>query len=905
MDTSLSIKEIEKPKDALNYDYLKEHALETIQKLSGKVWTDYNIHDPGITMLEILCYAVTELGYRSQYDIKDLLAKENSLAPKEKDTLFPASQIIPSRPLTIRDYKKILLDIDGVKNATISPSSKNRDFNGVYDIFVELAPENEQYIRNFKKDIFRELNINRNLCEDFGHIKFVDYEPVAFKIDIEVSGLANLKELKTIIYREIINYISPSINFYGLNEMLDKGFTVNEIFNGPLLKNGFIINSDLDKFEINNEILVSDLIKAIMELPGVSYIKNLQIVNTDSQVYRIKEGTAFSFDEKNTVIRLYNNNELIRQDESDEPKNINLTNSQKSKHKRLDFIKEEGIYRQLFQYFSIQNDFPEVYGIGELGLPNSATDLRKSQAKQLKAYLLFFEQVLANYFAQLENLNQLFSIQQIKNTYFTQPLFDIPGIEYLHKEFINGCMERRINIYDSKIIKEEWKLFKAQRASEELNALAQINETEETFLDRRNRLLDHFLSRFSFNYAQYDYLDTSIENPRLKTIDRKIEFLTDISKLTQFKGTAFQNVKDLQHDNDNISGLEFCLNKLIGLKNSSRTYPKDYLKKRFEVERTELGKLESSSNTDIFEILISDYNDKKVLDKVFLYGSSFKNYLIENEGDLFTVKIVFDNATIAKFNTVYSSFEAAESKINELIHYIDEVSERSKSIHIIENIMLRPAAEMQVYGFALYDRDGEFIFRTDKFCTFDERKTVVREILSSGTDKSNYYVDEKDVLQYRIILMDKDNNPVIKSVKYYNSFEDRNEIIDNFTKYFRELSEDRELLDKVLKNYTKYQDIYDISEDPFSFILTILIPSWVNVFQNSRYKAYIENIITKELPAHVFADIIWINMRDLNEVIELYEKLISERRRRILNVDVIEGIIDRLFQLFTEADENY
>ena len=44
----------------------------------------------------------------------------------------------------------------------------------------------------------------------------------------------------------------------------------------------------------------------------------------------------------------------------------------------------------LGEYFSIQNEFPLVYGIGEGGLPPSTSKKRKAQALQLKGYLLFF-----------------------------------------------------------------------------------------------------------------------------------------------------------------------------------------------------------------------------------------------------------------------------------------------------------------------------------------------------------------------------------------------------------------------------------------------------------------------------------------------------------------------------------
>src|SRR5690606_19949577 len=58
-----------------------------------------------------------------------------------------------------------------------------------------------------------------------------------------------------------------------------------------------------------------------------------------------------------------------------------------------------GNYSGVGDYITIQNDFPEVYGVGELGLKSTATVADRAKVKELKAYLLFFDQIFASYFA--------------------------------------------------------------------------------------------------------------------------------------------------------------------------------------------------------------------------------------------------------------------------------------------------------------------------------------------------------------------------------------------------------------------------------------------------------------------------------------------------------------------------
>jgi hypothetical protein len=84
------------PHPALSYAGLRAEALELLGRLCGDQWSDFNSHDPGITILEQLCFALTELAYRSQWSIEDLLA---SAGPEWQ----PAAQAILSGDPVTRD----------------------------------------------------------------------------------------------------------------------------------------------------------------------------------------------------------------------------------------------------------------------------------------------------------------------------------------------------------------------------------------------------------------------------------------------------------------------------------------------------------------------------------------------------------------------------------------------------------------------------------------------------------------------------------------------------------------------------------------------------------------------------------------------------------------------------------
>ncbi|RDH85467.1 MAG: hypothetical protein DIZ78_11025 [endosymbiont of Escarpia spicata] len=74
MKESLTIRRDPNRAEALDYAQLRQSGLEHIEALSHDLWTDYNAHDPGITILELLCYAITDLSYRTRLPMADLLA---------------------------------------------------------------------------------------------------------------------------------------------------------------------------------------------------------------------------------------------------------------------------------------------------------------------------------------------------------------------------------------------------------------------------------------------------------------------------------------------------------------------------------------------------------------------------------------------------------------------------------------------------------------------------------------------------------------------------------------------------------------------------------------------------------------------------------------------------------------
>jgi len=149
--------------DYLDFNKLRSAAIQYLGNLSGKIWTDHNVHDPGITILESLIYALLDLGYRTNLPTTDLFTRDPS-DPSKDNNFFTPAEILGNNPLTITDYRKLLVDITGVKNAWLdidqaSPvvfcpdnndpaGAANRQdpcdcevLNGLYHVYIQLEKE--------------------------------------------------------------------------------------------------------------------------------------------------------------------------------------------------------------------------------------------------------------------------------------------------------------------------------------------------------------------------------------------------------------------------------------------------------------------------------------------------------------------------------------------------------------------------------------------------------------------------------------------------------------------------------------------------------------------------------------------------------------------------------------------
>ena len=707
MPASISLSKENPLLPAEDYVALRKEGFNQVEKLGSDLWTNYNNSDPGITILEAVCYAITDLGYRTEFDIKDLLAPEKLTGDTWKEIFYTARKILHSTPLTISDYRKMIIDIKGVRNAWIEKSkdyevpvwvdynypyqkknsscscdegldkncygklqlspvviatyvasfqlqlatvtatfnnpkataeekaalqiqidtlnwqiaqlpannssllieSKIVEFEGLYNVMIEYEEEilQEQQREEVRAKVVERLAADRNLCEDFLSVGAVEYEDVGAGIFAVLEEYADPDLVLAQIFFTIYKYFTPSVPFHTIEQMLKDGYQVDEIFEGPPLKHGFIQTAELEKTDLFRDIRLSDIIGEIADIPGIKAITYLHIpfdglneTGVDKNFFTdwiqslreqrkiariIPERSQVVFCKQRDVYTYYAGRSQDRRPDR-MLKLFRDLKTQESKYKligaQLDFTVPAGEFMDLEDYYPVTYSLPRCYGVNDkAGLPADADDKRKMQALQLKGYLLFFEQILSGYLVQLNHLKDMFTFDDsVKHNAFTPELYDTSDPNKVYTD------TQLAQIADLKVLLIDHENRGADHWDKILNdftaVLQNLLETPALFHKRRNRMLNHLLARFSEDMSEYESICRWLIPGKIE--ERLIKDKTAVLKNGEYykistqRGKGYDYTQSDYWDTPNISGAERRVSRLLGFANpGTKTLSTDYI----------------------------------------------------------------------------------------------------------------------------------------------------------------------------------------------------------------------------------------------------------------------------------------------------------------------------------------
>ncbi len=740
-------------------------------------------------------------------------------------------------------------DEEQVRNVRVRATGKDRPIAQVRDQIRRHGVE-ALYLGKINaalQIVYRAWNVlhtHRNLCEDYDQLKGLDIEEVGLCADITVSTDADLAKVMAAIIHAVSTHIAPNVPFHSLGELLKQGMPVEEIFNGPALDHGFITDADLESSRLKTRINVSDLINLIMDIEGVVSIRSISLASSykGELVERnaewrldITDGRAPRLSTDRSKIVFYKDNipfhaNRERTDQLLRDMQISEREAKLSPEEQNDLPVPEGENRGVTDFTSVRVDLPDTYGVSRSGIRDPLTPVKKARAAQLQAFLTLFDQLLANYLAQLANLKHLFSFDRtLRRTYFNQILFSLPEsalpstsewntilpgsgtvfgkedppriwIVLLH--FIRFVDERGFSpgdLHDREQLQQLRNEFLAatelpdSEIIQYIRHLDAIIESPDGFRERRNRFLDHLLARFGESFTDYMLLAHTAGDPEGmdRLIDDKIRFLEEVPALSSERGKSYDYTdKDRLWNTDNVSGYKKRLCRLLGIRNYNR---------RSLICR------EADKFFDVYEDAAGEWR--------FRFRDEDGSVLLRSSG--FPTEEVCEKAV-----------ETVKRLGGEEDHYVFLISKDNR------------------YYFNLLDEEGSVLGTGQLFVSEENRKFGLKFL----TNKLGICNKEGFHLVEHILLRPQQSGDPLLPVCLSGE--------GTGCPGFR---------------------------DPYSFRLSIIVPYWPRRFRSMDFRRLFEKTARLELPAHIHAKICWANEKDMEKFEKAYLDWLKAKSRPVGN----------------------
>tara|TARA_B100001287_G_C22663372_1_gene521533 strand:- start:535 stop:2061 length:1527 start_codon:yes stop_codon:yes gene_type:complete len=473
-----------------------------------------------------------------------------------------------------------------------------------------------------------------------------------------------------------------------------------------------------------------------------------------------------------------------------------------------------------------------------MGMPEGATKEAIASTKQLRVYLMFFDQIMANYLAQLDHLKYLFSLNELSTTNAIQTLEDFPGVYYVYKPFLDKYLLKHQDLNDELSLRRNWKKYINHHRKDLETFVSKTKEDKSIFLKRRNRILDHLLARYGFDYSSFDVV--SLLNEK-ELIQVKTDLLRNLCSIGYNRFTSSKETSQILYSS---SGYERHFSFMFGFQERNNGLISEVVTKSLKQKDTE---------TQAVQIDFTDINRGEAIQKLLFYGLSISNYKPSKE------KIYIDDVDGNTFCQLSFSkkFELDSQKtIGNVMSRIYELSRKSEAFYFIEHSLLRPSDGMSVYGLNV-NIDSDVIFSSESFYPRHQRDEITNSFKNSLCDIDSYEIIEISMNQFK--LKWSSGSFALFSTHFFNSEKDAQLKLNEYLSAFQSEEE----IEDFFTRTTIFNTLYNEIADPFSNIVSFIFPDWPHRFQNEAFNNYILEHIKLGLPAHIVPNVIWVSLDDI------------------------------------------
>lgn len=351
--------------DAL-YTKLQAQTLDEVQRLAGKVWTDYNVHDPGITVGDVTNHALTELDYKLGFPLADYCVDKDGTFSPGRFGLFPPEETYTTQPVTVEDYRRLFLaGIPDIDDVHLTCDAKT----GGYTIRILPSP--------FRKDtdrICEEVKVlyhrYRNLCEFLsGEVEILKPDELEFQAELEIAPGEDATDVLARIYAAILDYLSGEVRISMPDDTSASGIPPEEWLEGMT---GVVRPTVSEGKRTEHE-----LYKRLRAVKGVRSFTTCYLMKGGEPQTDFSQGFGLHIPERENELHVHISQEhemqkpdfatFLRRLEVLYQSNRRRIPSQDELKKKYHWNIPEATYRDIFTHDSVLGDFPACYRLSEEG----------------------------------------------------------------------------------------------------------------------------------------------------------------------------------------------------------------------------------------------------------------------------------------------------------------------------------------------------------------------------------------------------------------------------------------------------------------------------------------------------------------------------------------------------------
>ncbi|KXX68953.1 hypothetical protein [Flammeovirga sp. SJP92] len=845
--------------DLIPFDIVKEgnpyvllnEAKKFLATLQNEKWTDFDTHDPGVTLLEYLSTGMTEMSIRAASGIENYL----TYAPY-KSAILTQEEAFSVLPVTMNDLRKVLIDkFVEIENIWIEPvSSDVTSFEGQYQLIVKFKTQYQGRIDEevLLDNILEHAQQYRNYCEKVMSITTAKETKVVVQADIEIVTDVAVEDVFAKTLYGLNRFFSPQVVMSSYEELIGQDKTTSKIFEGPLLGRGFIQEEQLH--DRQSSILTSAVIRTLMEIEDVVGVKNLSLLSEgikENSLLKLENAIPIFDEDDIQSIHFLKNGILITQIDFEKVYALldqlkaskeGLSKGNKRRKTTSVISKTNPIPNKYLKSLNLKEMFPTVYGVGKFGLTRGATSERKRAVDQFKTFINFFENQSNEFFAQLYDLPKLFSAKGLVSnddlTYSEQGF--LKSAHFNNDKKKNRILDYLIGVHGEKFDNELISSFTPYHSQDEI--IQRLIFFKAYFLRYIPLLLSSKSSVQKVNSSLGDWGITPLH-----------------LRLMLFTGVGKNNDASIALDQPPL---------LFDSNNSLFEFEEWNTQRAIKEYDTLEGHTFDCIDTDLIvnprkaEQLIKDHLTLDLMHQC-IYSKNL--YVVKTVDKQYG--IVYHSAEKSNYLQLetYSTWDEAERMLVALHKRILRLHDEFESFQIVEHPNLQPSTEEECFGVYVLNEEQEHILMSDVSLDFEKREQLMKLLPTYFTEFDRFDVERLNDGNFRMLFKVPEFG--LNCIGMYDDesvqkiHKDKERLFNYLSDKFDTVSLDRKVSRHITLDNASVQQqdgVERVVEQFFNFTISIVFPCISHRFRNNEFKVMMQNLCREETAAHIQVNTKWL-----------------------------------------------